>query len=158
MGTSWSSEKASTQLWFSPTSGTAQIMPSTWRESSFWKTEVTSLESKRGCSFKEERVAQGFGGAGDPVEGAAGADEFGPGGDHAQGIGALADEAAGQGAGLVAELVDDVLDAFSGFWGEASGRSLMTRETVWVETPAAEATSLMVGRRERWGGQIYATI
>src|SRR3990170_8292901 len=117
MGTSWSSEKASTQLWFSPTSGTAQIMPSTWRESSFWKTEVTSLESKRGCSFKEERVAQGFGGAGDPVEGAAGADEFEPGGDHAQGIGALADEAAGQGAGLVAELIDDVLDAFAGFGG-----------------------------------------
>jgi len=118
--------------------------------------DVVGVEAR--LLFKEERVAQGFGGAGDPVEGAAGADEFGPGGDHAQGIGALADEAAGQGAGLVAELVDDVLDAFSGFWGETSGRSLMTRETVWVETPAAEATSLMVGRRERWGGQIYATI
>src|SRR3972149_6076318 len=34
---------------------------------------------------------------------------------------------------------------------ETSGRALITRETVWVETPAAEATCLIVSRLDLRG-------
>ena len=61
-------------------------------------------------------------------------------------VAALEPECAGQCVALVSELADR-LSTRRRVSGRVTGRSLMTLETVCIETPARSATSRIVGRR-----------
>ncbi len=66
--------------------------------------------------LEEDRIARLFGCRGDPTQGAGGANMLESGNRDPQGMTALADQAACERAGLVAELLYDILYPFPGFW------------------------------------------
>ena len=81
----------------------------------------------------------------DPAQRAGRSNVLQSGSHYPQGIAALLDQAASECAGLVAHILNHILNSLR-VAGETSGRLLITRLTVCVETPNAAATSLIVRR------------
>ena len=145
IGISESKAKLFIQRRFSPTSCTAQIIPSTWWETSAWNMGSLSFESKRGNSFKRSAYPAAFAATVIPFSVRDGPIWFRP---------AVTTPKVWLRRRI--KLRASALGRYPNFSMASCTRirvscetlrlSLMTRDTVCVETRAMAATSLMVGR------------
>ncbi len=143
---------ARTVAMFGPSSGAAKMIPSTRWAMRNSRTGTMSTVSDVSISRRSSAVAGGLRLLRDPVERLGDAEVAQAGDDHAERLRASLDEAAGDGARLEPGLGDGRLDRLAGSRGDTSGRWLITRDTVCVETPHMRAISLMV--MPCWGAKL----